>query len=324
MGDVLLRELRIHHVRWIHLPADFSATGIRLLDNGVDVDGLGRRDALGLIREHSPVRVDVEIVRHHRRQRIVRVFVVGQVRLHRRGRQVVHDHRDLAVVELQLLCGCVGDHRNVHTGEIRLGAPVVTERGQRVMRPDLGIGERVRAGAEVMGSQVGLRVIGPGVPLKSCRAHHAGAVRRRHVVQKRRIGPLQRDGDLVIPVSGNRVDVCHHVRRPLIDYQPPVERRLDRGRREGCSVVELHPLTQVKGEDPVVGRLGPSCGQQRLQFGILGRRLELQQAFVQVCGQQQTLSGVKDVGIRRLTRILQERHMQHLVGGCRVGRTARA
>jgi len=67
----------------------------------------------------------------------------------------VQDRRDLAVVELQLLGRDVGDDRDLHLLEVRLGAPVVAEGGHLLINGQhfAGIGSTVigeyRAGDKV-------------------------------------------------------------------------------------------------------------------------------------------------------------------------------
>ena len=81
----------------------------------------------------------------------------------------MQDRGELAVVELQLLRRDVGDDRDVDLLEVRLGAPVVGEGGQLVVRADLGVGQRVRPGAQVVIGQVRLRVVGARVLLSARR-----------------------------------------------------------------------------------------------------------------------------------------------------------
>lgn len=68
------------------------------------------------------------------------------------------------------------------TFEIRFGAPVFGEGGQRV-RTHLGVGQHERTRAEVR--PITLRVAGAGVLLQAFGAEHPGAVRTCEVVEER-------------------------------------------------------------------------------------------------------------------------------------------
>ncbi len=222
----------------------------------------------------------------------------------------------------ELLRGEIGLDRNVDGGEIGLRPPVPGEGLQGIVRSHSGIGQHVGTGPNVMGSQVRLRIVVAGVLTQRGGTHHLGAIGGGQVVQEGRVALLEGDGDGVVTFGGHRRHIGDHVRWALVNGEPAVEGCLDGGRRERRPIVEQDTPTELEGVDPLVGRDAPAGRQEADDPRGRRPRLVLQQALVSVGGQQQTLAGVVDVGIRWLTGILEEAHMEHPVGGG-LGRRAR-
>jgi hypothetical protein len=213
----------------------------------------------------------------------------------------------------------VGDDRQLDRLEVRRAAPPLRVGLHLVGRADVGPGERVRAGADVVGLQPLLRVVVAAVRGERGRAHHLGPVRRGEVVEERRVRRLELDNDLGRARRLDRRHVRHHVGRALVDGAAPVEGGLDGGGGEWRPVVERHALAQGEGVGGLVRRDLVGRRETGGDLRLVGSQLVRQQPLVQILGEDEPLAGVVDVGVRRLARVLQEAQVQHLVGRGRAG-----
>ena len=165
-----------------------------------------------------------------------------------------------------------------------------------------------------MGLEIGLVVVRPGMGSQRRRTLHDRPVRGCQVVEERRVGGVQVDDH---GVGRRRLDRGHsgdHVGRPAVDRRTSGEGRCHRGRGERGAVVEEHALAELEGVGGSIVGHGPAGGERRDDDPAGRARLVLDQSLVEVAGQQQALTGVVDVGVRRLAGVLQEAELEGVAG----------